>query len=102
MTTEKSLDKKLREEVRKAGGWSIKLHTTFIKGMPDRLLLFKGGRVAFAEIKTKGQKPKPIQTAVHRRLKKLGFDVYVVDDNSVINRIIKEYERHQARNKGGF
>ena len=92
MATEKSLDRRLYNEVKKLGGWSIKLHTTFIKGMPDRLLLFPGGRLCFAEIKTSGEKPKAIQKAIQRKLKKLGFDVYVVDSLEVINQILKRYE----------
>lgn len=59
--------------------------------MPDRLLLFPGGRVAFAEVKTPGEKPEPIQKAVIRKLIKLGFRVYVVDSLEIINQIIREY-----------
>ena len=92
MVTEKSLDRRLYNEVKKLGGWSIKLHITFIKGMPDRLLLFPGGRLCFAEIKTPGEKPKATQKAVQKKLIKLGFDVYVVDSLEIINQIISEYE----------
>jgi hypothetical protein len=90
--TEKSLDKRLREQVKKLGGWSVKLQFTFVKGMPDRLLLFPGGRVAFAEVKTPGEKPSAAQRVIIKKLIKLGFDVYVVDSPEVINQIIREYE----------
>jgi hypothetical protein len=90
--TEKSLDKRLRDRTKKSGGWAIKLQFTFIKGMPDRLLLFPGGRICFAEIKTPGEKPSPMQRVVIKKLKKLGFDAYVVDSLEVINQIFRKYD----------
>ena len=94
--TEKSLDRLLRDKVKSLGGWSLKLETSFISGIPDRLLLFPGGRVAFAEIKTPGEKPRAIQKAIIKKLIKMGFDVYIVDSPEVINQIIKEYGNQEG------
>lgn len=90
---ERTWDRNLKNRIEKAGGWSIKLSTDFITGLPDRLILLPGGYVAFAEIKTTGQKPRKIQLFIHKKLKKLGFKVYVVDSQEDINLIIDEYER---------
>lgn len=60
--------------------WVIKLLSTFIKGLPDRMILCKGGYVGFAEIKTTGKKPTKIQLLVHSKLEALGFKVFVIDD----------------------
>lgn len=60
--------------------WVIKLLSTFIKGLPDRMILCKGGYVGFAEIKTTGKKPTKIQAYIHDKLRSFGFEVFVIDD----------------------
>lgn len=60
--------------------WVIKLLSTFIKGLPDRMILCQGGYVGFAEIKTTGKKPTKIQLLIHSKLEALGFKVFVIDD----------------------
>ena len=60
--------------------WEIKLLSTFVKGLPDRMILCRGGYVGFAEIKTTGKKPTKIQTYIHEKLRALGFKVFVIDD----------------------
>lgn len=60
--------------------WVIKLLSTFIKGLPDRMILCQGGYVGFAEIKTTGKRPTKIQLLVHGKLEALGFKVFVIDD----------------------
>lgn len=60
--------------------WVIKLLSTFIKGLPDRMVICQGGYVGFAEIKTTGKKPTKIQTHIHEKLRALGFTVFVIDD----------------------
>jgi hypothetical protein len=60
--------------------WVVKLLSTFIKGLPDRMILCKGGYVGFAEIKTTGKKPTKTQLYIHDKLRSLGFEVFVIDD----------------------
>lgn len=60
--------------------WVIKLLSTFVKGLPDRMIMCRGGYVGFAEIKTTGKKPTKIQTYIHEKLRALGFTVFVIDD----------------------
>lgn len=60
--------------------WVIKLLSTFVKGLPDRMVICQGGYVGFAEIKTTGKKPTKIQTYIHKKLRALGFTVFVIDD----------------------
>jgi Holliday junction resolvase len=86
--TEKYLERKLGEELRKNGGWAIKLPASFVAGLPDRLCLLPGGRVIFAEIKETGKKPTEIQRFIHGKLRAMGFEVLVVDSYSVIEDII--------------
>lgn len=79
--SEKALEKTFSEHLNRTKKvWVIKLLSTFIKGLPDRLVLCKGGYVGFAEIKTTGKKPTKIQLYIHDKLKDLGFEVFIIDD----------------------
>ena len=58
--------------------------------MPDRLILLPGARLAFAELKAPGKKPRALQLARHRQLRKLGFAVYVIDGTEQIGGVLDE------------
>lgn len=87
---EKQIERKLVSAVKAAGGIAPKFVSSGYDGMPDRLLLFPGGGMAFVEVKAPGEKPKPLQTARHRMLRILGFKVYVLDAATDIDKIVKE------------
>ena len=90
--SEKNLERKLKREVEKIGGWCIKFIPTHINGLPDRICLLPGGITFFAEIKTTKKTPKKIQLFLHRKLRKLGFRVEIIDTSSQIKEIIESYE----------
>lgn len=77
--TEKLLEKKLREAIKKAGGIAIKMWAISYTGLPDRLVLLPVGQVHFVELKSPGQKPRPVQIRVIDQLKALGFQVHIID-----------------------
>ena len=89
---EKVIEQKLTQAVRRSGGLALKLVCPGFNGVPDRLLLFMGGKAAFAEVKAPGQKPGPLQ--VHRigQLRGMGFPVYVVDSEEGIRAIMDGME----------
>lgn len=79
--SEKDLERTFAEMLNRTKKvWVIKLLSTFIKGLPDRMIICQGGYVGFAEIKTTGKKPTKIQSYVHEKLRALGFTVFVIDD----------------------
>jgi len=77
-------------KVKAAGGIAPKFVSPGLDGMPDRLLLLPGGRMAFVEVKAPGEKPRPLQVARHRLLTELGFKVYVLDSLAGIGKIVEE------------
>ena len=85
--SEKVLERNLNKEVEALGGWSIKILSNFISGLPDRLVLLNG-RAYFVEVKSKGKKPSPIQRIVHKKLEALGFPVRVIDTTEKLNNFI--------------
>ena len=48
--------------------------------------------MAFVEVKAPGEKPRPLQLARHRLLRRLGFRVYVLDERSQIGGMIDEIQ----------
>jgi len=90
--SEKVIDKYLSAELKKLKGWSIKLPALHVRGLPDRLCLLPKGRLFFAEIKTTKEKPSVIQMYVHRKLRGLGFEVWVIDKKELVNIILRTYE----------
>lgn len=87
---EKTIEQKFRTAVKAAGGLAVKFASSGFDGVPDRLALLPGGRMAFVEVKAPGKKPRPLQLARHRQLRQLGFNVYVLDDESQIGGMVDE------------
>jgi hypothetical protein len=85
---EKELESKLIKAVKCAGGLAPKFVSPGFDGMPDRLLLFPSGKMAFVEVKRKGQKPRPLQQARHGLLQRMGFQVFVLDAAEQIGEIL--------------
>lgn len=59
-------------------------------GMPDRLVIFPGGIIAFVEVKAPGKKPGALKLSRHRLLKRFGFRVYTLDNIDDIGGMIDE------------
>ena len=87
---EKQIEQKLVKATRRRGGWALKLSSPGTSGLPDRLVMMPEGIAAFVEVKAPGQKPRPLQLAQMRKLKQLGFPVYVLDDADQIETILEE------------
>ena len=76
---EKTVEQKFVSEVKKAGGICPKWVAPGFDGVPDRIAMFPGGKIAFVEVKAPGEKPRPLQEARHELLRRLGFRVYILD-----------------------
>lgn len=90
--SEKKLEILLTEEVKRMGGWALKLVPTQVAGLPDRMVMLPGARVFFVEVKTTNQVPRPLQLVRHRQLRKLGFRVEVVDTSKQIKELLNEFK----------
>ena len=87
---EKTIEKKLADAVKGRGGLAPKFTSPGFDGMPDRIVLLPGGRMAFVEVKAPGKAPRPLQETRHRLLRQLGFKVYVLDGEDQIGGILDE------------
>lgn len=87
---EKETEQKLRKAVKAKGGLALKFVCPGFDGVPDRLILLPGRRIAFIELKALGKKMRPLQVRRKRQLESLGFSVYCIDSPAEIGRIIDE------------
>lgn len=87
---EKLIEQRLIRAVKAAGGIAVKFVSPGYDGMPDRIVLLPGGKMAFVEVKAHGMKPRPLQIRRHVLIRQLGFLVYVLDDERQIGGILDE------------
>ena len=90
MKSEKQIEQKLIKAVKNMGGTALKFTSPGFDGMPDRIVLLKGGLIAFIEVKAPGKKPRALQLKRHEMLRDLGFKVYVLDDEEKIGGILDD------------
>lgn len=89
---ESVVENKFVTEVKKRGGLAAKFVSPGLNGVPDRLVLFPGGRMAFVELKAPGETMRPLQQYRARQFAALGFRVYIVDHTEMIGGILDEIQ----------
>ena len=89
---EKVIEHALVMETKSRGGIAPKFTSLGFDGMPDRLVLLPSGRMGFVELKAPGKKPRALQEARHRLLRRLGFKVYVIDEINQIDSVLEEID----------
>ena len=87
---EQRIERQLVQQVSKLGGLALKFVSPGMAGVPDRLLLFPGGRAVFVETKAPGKKPRPLQVHRHEQLRALGFRVFVIDEMKQIREVLDD------------
>jgi hypothetical protein len=87
---EKDIEHKLVMEVKRVGGLALKFTSPGMVGVPDRIILMPNGKIAFAELKAPGKKPRAIQVKRIKQIRQLGFKVYVIDNTQMIGGVIDE------------
>jgi hypothetical protein len=89
---EHDVERRLVDEVLARDGFAPKFTSPCMDGMPDRLVLLPGGRMAFAELKAPGKPLRPLQLRRKCQLEALGFQVYVIDHPNQIGGVLDEIQ----------
>ncbi|WP_281759558.1 VRR-NUC domain-containing protein [Alicyclobacillus hesperidum] len=87
---ESTLERRLVREVECIGGRAPKWVSPGNRGVPDRIVILPGGRVAFVEMKAPGKPLAPLQVRWAKILSGLGHRVYRIDSDESIDRFIAE------------
>lgn len=88
---EKTLENKLQLEIKKRNGQAIKMYG--LAGIPDRLILLPGGRIAFIELKAPEKRPRKLQEHRAEELRQLGFTVCCIDSKDKLEEFLREIDR---------
>ena len=92
---ESSVEKYLVRRCEERGWQCLKFLSTNCIGMPDRLIVLPGGRVAWVELKTDGGKLSEIQRYRIGQLRIQGHAVHVVWSKEQADEVMAELERPQ-------
>ena len=87
---ENEIERRLAVSVKRMGGMAVKFVSPGLAGVPDRIVLLPGRKIAFVELKALGKKPRPQQIKRMRQLECLGFPVFVVDRVEQIGGVLDE------------
>lgn len=87
---ERQIEQQLVAAVRKRNGLCPKWVSPGLDGVPDRIILLPGGRIAFAELKAPGKTLRTQQRYRKAQLERLGFKVYVIDGKEQIGGVLDE------------
>ena len=88
--SEKRVEKIFTDAVKKMGGMAVKFTSPGLDGVPDRIVLLPGRKIAFVELKAPGKKPRLLQVKRMRQLMSLGFPVFVIDGIEQIGGVMDE------------
>ncbi|MGM9936580.1 MAG: VRR-NUC domain-containing protein [Candidatus Ornithomonoglobus sp.] len=86
---EKDIEGYLVRRVREYGGKAYKFVSPGNSGVPDRIVMFPGGVLVFAELKAPGEKTRPLQDAQIAKLRKLGQTVFVLDTKQAVDEFVE-------------
>ena len=89
---ESAVERKLVAEVKKRGGLAVKFVSPGLDGVPDRLVLLPGEKMAFVELKAPGGSMRLLQKKRAKQLIGLGFRVYCIDRAEMIGGVLDEIQ----------
>ena len=92
MAAERIIEQKLVRAVKGNGGLAPKFVSPGLNGVPDRIVLLPGAKLAFVEIKADGKTLRPLQVKRKRQLESLGFSVYCVNSADQIGGVLDEIQ----------
>lgn len=87
--SEKDLERKLYNGIKKLGGLCYKFVSPNNRSVPDRIVILNGW-ITFVEVKTTGKKPTDLQAEKHQEIRKAGGEVYVIDRPSNLASFLKK------------
>lgn len=89
MKRERDIEAYLINKLKEHGIPCLKFIPDNATGMPDRLIMLRGGRVIWCELKTKGGHLSEMQKFRHMELKQLGHEVVTVWDTAQADELVE-------------
>ena len=92
-TSEKAIEAYLVRRVKEMGGICLKYSNPNMAGYPDRICVMPEGRTFWVELKSEGEKPRPLQMAQMKSLRQRGHKVYTVSSREMVDVVLALYKR---------
>lgn len=89
---EKDIEQYLVKQAKAAGGKAYKFVSPGNNGVPDRIVMLPGGKIAFAELKAPGKKPTALQVNQQRFIRNQGLPVTVIDSKEGADSLIAKMQ----------
>lgn len=89
---ETDVEKYLKKQIKIRGGRSWKWTSPGVRGVPDQLITFPNGLVAFVEVKGKKGRLRPDQCRRLDELEKLNQEVHVVFGIKEVDILVADFE----------
>jgi len=86
---ERVIEAYLTKKIKELNGRAYKWNSPGNVGVPDRIVMLPEARLAFVELKATGKKPTAMQEVQHRRIRDLGFQVFVLDSKTAVDEFLQ-------------
>lgn len=98
---ERDIERRLVKAVKAtSAGMTFKFWPVSVTGLPDRVVLWRGGICDFVEVKRPGGTASKIQSYLAKKLKGLGFFVTVIDSEIKIKEYINYAVARISKERG--
>lgn len=95
MIDERDVEGYLVRVVQERGGLCLKLDSSGMKGIQDRLILLPGGCVWFVELKKPGGRVGVLQQVRKRQIERLGFRSAIVWTKAGVDELVRDLASDQ-------
>ena len=89
--TERQIQVKCIELLKKRGGFAVKVDSTSSRGWPDLLCVLPNGTILFVELKTKTGKTSKLQDYMINKLKRNKANVYIIRSVEAFDQLVTGY-----------
>ena len=93
---EACVENHLKRQCERRGWLCYKFMPCGVNGVPDRIVIGNGHTV-FVELKAPGEVPRKNQLAVHRKMRKAGAEVHVIDNREDVDAFLEDLARREPR-----
>lgn len=87
MNIENDIEKHLKKQITKIGGLCFKFVSPGTRGVPDRIILYKG-ETCFVELKRPGGKVRKDQQKMAQTFQKQQIPIYVLDTKIAVDHFV--------------
>lgn len=95
---EGAIENYLKQRCEKQGWLCYKFMPCGYNGVPDRIVI-GNGRTIFVELKAPGETPRKNQLAIHKKMRKAGAEVHVIDTKEQVDAFIDDLARRAPRSE---